>query len=427
MPIPRPRQAEILRALGSASRRRPAASTCWCPPSGATTSRARPTSSRRSRASTASRSCPPRCPSAAAAPGGLSTEQRLRRRADRRARRPRHVRDRGLELHRARRWPTACAWPPTTRAGASWSLENPMSEDHSVLRTTLARLAARRRAPQRRARARRPRALRGRRRLPRRGREAARTSTARSAACSPGACTRRRGAPPSPPRAGFFAAKGLLGAALDARARAAGTSSPRPSRSCIPGAARACWPAARTSAGSASCTRSSRARGTSTTAPRCSRSTSTACSRHADAVPRYVDLTSFPRAAHGPRGGRWPRTSRPRRVLAIVREAGGELLAGVRVFDLYRGEQVGEGRKSLALALAFRAPDRTLTDEDVAPAARAHRRRAARRAGRRAACLARSSPAPRATPARWPPRLLDRHPRFDLVGGHEPLATSARA
>ena len=39
----------------------------------------------------------------------------------------------------------------------------------------------------------------------------------------------------------------------------------------------------------------------------------------------------------------------------------------MRVFDLYRGEQVGEGRKSLALALAFRAPDRTLTDEDVAP------------------------------------------------------------
>ena len=54
-------------------------------------------------------------------------------------------------------------------------------------------------------------------------------------------------------------------------------------------------------------------------------------------------------------------------MLAAVREAGGELLAAVRVFDLYRGEQVGEGRKSLALALAFRAADRTLTDEDVAP------------------------------------------------------------
>jgi phenylalanyl-tRNA synthetase beta chain len=54
-------------------------------------------------------------------------------------------------------------------------------------------------------------------------------------------------------------------------------------------------------------------------------------------------------------------------VVAAVREAGGELLADARVFDLYHGEQVGEGRKSLALALAFRAGDRTLTDEDVAP------------------------------------------------------------
>jgi phenylalanyl-tRNA synthetase beta chain len=49
-----------------------------------------------------------------------------------------------------------------------------------------------------------------------------------------------------------------------------------------------------------------------------------------------------------------------------VRAGGGELLAGVRVFDLYRGEQVGEGNKSLALRLEFRASDRTLTDDEVA-------------------------------------------------------------
>jgi phenylalanyl-tRNA synthetase beta chain len=53
-------------------------------------------------------------------------------------------------------------------------------------------------------------------------------------------------------------------------------------------------------------------------------------------------------------------------VEAVVREAGGDLLRGVRVFDVYRGEQVGEGRVSLALALEFQAPDRTLTDEEVA-------------------------------------------------------------
>ncbi len=44
---------------------------------------------------------------------------------------------------------------------------------------------------------------------------------------------------------------------------------------------------------------------------------------------------------------------------------GGELLHAADVFDLYEGEQVGEGRKSLALRLEFRATDRTLTDDEV--------------------------------------------------------------
>jgi len=50
-----------------------------------------------------------------------------------------------------------------------------------------------------------------------------------------------------------------------------------------------------------------------------------------------------------------------------VRAAGGELLQDVQIFDLYSGEQVGEGRRSLALALSFRARERTLTDADIAP------------------------------------------------------------
>jgi phenylalanyl-tRNA synthetase beta chain len=54
-------------------------------------------------------------------------------------------------------------------------------------------------------------------------------------------------------------------------------------------------------------------------------------------------------------------------VLQAVREAARELLDDVGVFDVYSGPQVGEGRRSLALSLTFRAPDRTLTDEDVAP------------------------------------------------------------
>jgi phenylalanyl-tRNA synthetase beta chain len=52
----------------------------------------------------------------------------------------------------------------------------------------------------------------------------------------------------------------------------------------------------------------------------------------------------------------------------VVRANGGELLDSVQLFDVYRGEQLGEGRKSLALRLEFRSPERTLTDEDVAAA-----------------------------------------------------------
>jgi phenylalanyl-tRNA synthetase beta chain len=53
-------------------------------------------------------------------------------------------------------------------------------------------------------------------------------------------------------------------------------------------------------------------------------------------------------------------------VEAAVRAGGGELLRDVRVFDVYTGEQVGEGNWSLALRLEFRAPDSTLTDDEVA-------------------------------------------------------------
>jgi phenylalanyl-tRNA synthetase beta chain len=49
---------------------------------------------------------------------------------------------------------------------------------------------------------------------------------------------------------------------------------------------------------------------------------------------------------------------------AIV-EAGGNLLQRVELFDVYRGEQVPPGKKSLACTIAFQAMDRTLTDEEV--------------------------------------------------------------
>jgi phenylalanyl-tRNA synthetase beta chain len=53
---------------------------------------------------------------------------------------------------------------------------------------------------------------------------------------------------------------------------------------------------------------------------------------------------------------------------ATAADEGESLLEDVRLFDVYTGEQVGPGRKSLAYTLRFRAPDRTLTDEEVAVA-----------------------------------------------------------
>jgi phenylalanyl-tRNA synthetase beta chain len=53
-------------------------------------------------------------------------------------------------------------------------------------------------------------------------------------------------------------------------------------------------------------------------------------------------------------------------LIAAAREAAGPELHAVRVFDVYRGEQVGAGKKSVALAVEFRSPERTLSDEDAA-------------------------------------------------------------
>ncbi|GAB4542084.1 MAG: phenylalanine--tRNA ligase subunit beta [Anaerolineae bacterium] len=53
-------------------------------------------------------------------------------------------------------------------------------------------------------------------------------------------------------------------------------------------------------------------------------------------------------------------------VQTAILEAGGKLLVDARLFDVYRGDQIGAGKKSLAYALTFQAPDRTLTDKEVA-------------------------------------------------------------
>ena len=53
-------------------------------------------------------------------------------------------------------------------------------------------------------------------------------------------------------------------------------------------------------------------------------------------------------------------------VEALIRATAKDLAEEVRLFDVFRGEQLGEGRKSLAFSLRLRAADRTLTAEDTA-------------------------------------------------------------
>jgi phenylalanyl-tRNA synthetase beta chain len=53
------------------------------------------------------------------------------------------------------------------------------------------------------------------------------------------------------------------------------------------------------------------------------------------------------------------------RVSEVIRQGAGKLLTDLRLFDVYRGEQVGAGKKSLAFGLTYQASDRTLTDNEV--------------------------------------------------------------
>jgi phenylalanyl-tRNA synthetase beta chain len=59
----------------------------------------------------------------------------------------------------------------------------------------------------------------------------------------------------------------------------------------------------------------------------------------------------------------------------------GELLESIRLFDVFRGDQLGAGRKSLAYKLTFRAGDRTLTAEEAVTARDAAVAEATRRVG----------------------------------------------
>jgi phenylalanyl-tRNA synthetase beta chain len=83
-------------------------------------------------------------------------------------------------------------------------------------------------------------------------------------------------------------------------------------------------------------------------------------------VPRFQAFGPFP-PLHQDIAVTLPQAVSAEDVLERVRGAAGEMLDDVSVFDVYTGEQVGEDRRSLALGLSFRALERTLTDEDIAP------------------------------------------------------------
>jgi phenylalanyl-tRNA synthetase beta chain len=78
----------------------------------------------------------------------------------------------------------------------------------------------------------------------------------------------------------------------------------------------------------------------------------------------FEDLTTFP-AIRQDLAIVAPTEVSAAKIRATVLEGGGELLQSVELFDRYEGAQVGEGKVSLALRLEFRAPDRTLADEEV--------------------------------------------------------------
>jgi len=52
-------------------------------------------------------------------------------------------------------------------------------------------------------------------------------------------------------------------------------------------------------------------------------------------------------------------------VANVIRQAGGKLVTDVRLFDIFRGSQVGAGNKSMAYSITYQAVDRTLTDSEV--------------------------------------------------------------
>ncbi|MBP2655499.1 MAG: pheT [Firmicutes bacterium] len=86
--------------------------------------------------------------------------------------------------------------------------------------------------------------------------------------------------------------------------------------------------------------------------------------KYAVTVGEYHSLPKFP-AVERDLAVILPQTVFAADVTNAIIASGGELLTEVRLFDVYSGEQVPEGSKSMAFSLTFRAADRTLTDDEV--------------------------------------------------------------
>ena len=61
----------------------------------------------------------------------------------------------------------------------------------------------------------------------------------------------------------------------------------------------------------------------------------------------------------------WTKSVPAERVEALIRQTGGKTVTDVRLFDVYRGEQIGVGKKSLAYSLTYQS-DKTMTDAEAA-------------------------------------------------------------
>ena len=105
--------------------------------------------------------------------------------------------------------------------------------------------------------------------------------------------------------------------------------------------------------------------GASTRAGATSRSTSAALFARVPELVLYEDVITYPDVKQD-LAFVVDESVRAGDLVAEAEQAAGPELREFRPFDVYRGEQVGPGKKSIAFAVSFRSPERTLTDEDAA-------------------------------------------------------------